>query len=242
MFTEFLVLLGLSPLEIDAIRLSLEVSVSAMVWSLPVAVWVAWLLARKDFYGKSIVGGIIHLPLVLPPVVIGYLLLVAMGRNGFIGKYLYQWFGLTFGFSWKGAVLASAVVAFPLVVRAIRLSLESIDLKLEQAARTLGASAWRVFLTITLPLSLPGILAGIVLGFARSLGEFGATITFVSNIAGETQTIPLAMYSFIQTPGAEQEAARLCIFAVILSLISLFLSEWLNKRMQNKLGQTNVAH
>ncbi len=235
-------LLGLSPLEIDAIRLSLEVSVSAMVWSLPVAVWVAWLLARKDFYGKSIVGGIIHLPLVLPPVVIGYLLLVAMGRNGFIGKYLYQWFGLTFGFSWKGAVLASAVVAFPLVVRAIRLSLESIDLKLEQAARTLGASAWRVFLTITLPLSLPGILAGIVLGFARSLGEFGATITFVSNIAGETQTIPLAMYSFIQTPGAEQEAARLCIFAVILSLISLFLSEWLNKRMQNKLGQTNVAH
>ena len=149
MLTEFLVLLGLSPLEIDAIRLSLEVSVSAMVWSLPVAVLVAWLLARKDFYGKSIVGGIIHLPLVLPPVVIGYLLLVAMGRNGFIGKHLYQWFGLTFGFSWKGAVLASAVVAFPLVVRAIRLSLESIDLKLEQAARTLGASAWRVFLTIT---------------------------------------------------------------------------------------------
>ena len=207
-------LLGLSPLEIDAIRLSLEVSVSAMVWSLPVAVWVAWLLARKDFYGKSIVGGIIHLPLVLPPVVIGYLLLVAMGRNGFIGKYLYQWFGLTFGFSWKGAVLASAVVAFPLVVRAIRLSLESIDLKLEQAARTLGASAWRVFLTIT----------------------------FVSNIAGETQTIPLAMYSFIQTPGAEEQAARLCVFAVILSLISLLLSEWLAKRMQKRLGQSDAAH
>ena len=221
-------LLGLSPLEIDAIRLSLEVSVSAMVWSLPVAVLVAWLLARKDFYGKSIVGGIIHLPLVLPPVVIGYLLLVAMGRNGFIGKYLYQWFGLTFGFSWKGAVLASAVVAFPLVGRAIRLSL--------------GASAWRAFLTITLPLSLPGILAGIVLGFARSLGEFGATITFVSNIAGETQTIPLAMYSFIQTPGAEQQAARLCVFAVILSLISLLLSEWLAKRMQKRLGQSDAAH
>ena len=242
MLTEFLVLLGLSPLEIDAIRLSLEVSVSAMVWSLPVAILVAWLLARKNFYGKSIVGGIIHLPLVLPPVVIGYLLLVAMGRNGFIGKYLYQWFGLTFGFSWKGAVLASAVVAFPLVVRAIRLSLESIDLKLEQAARTLGASAWRVFLTITLPLSLSGILAGIVLGFARSLGEFGATITFVSNIAGETQTIPLAMYSFIQTPGAEEQAARLCVFAVILSLISLLLSEWLAKRMQKRLGQSDAAH
>ncbi len=179
MLTQFLLLLGLSPLEIDAIRLSLEVSVSAILWSLPFAILVAWIFGLgKIFYGKSIVGGIIHLPLVLPPVVIGYLLLVAMGRNGFIGKYLYQWFGLTFGFSWKGAVLASAVVAFPLVVRAIRLSLENIDLKLEQAARTLGASAWRVFLTITLPLSLPGILAGVVLGFARSLGEFGATITF----------------------------------------------------------------
>ena len=178
----------------------------------------------------------------LPPVVIGYLLLVAMGRNGFIGKYLYQWFGVSFGFSWKGAVLASAVVAFPLVVRAICLSLESIDFKLEQAAQTLGASPWRVFFTITLPLSLPGVLAGLVLGFARSLGEFGATITFVSNIAGETQTIPLAMYSFIQTPGAEAQTARLCLFAVILSLISLLLSEALSKRMQKKLGQGDVTH
>ena len=202
----------------------------------------SWLLARKEFYGKSLITGIIHLPLVLPPVVIGYLLLVAMGRNGFIGKYLYQWFGLSFGFSWKGAVLASAVVAFPLVVRAIRLSLESIDFKLEQAAQTLGASPWRVFFTITLPLSLPGVLAGLVLGFARSLGEFGATITFVSNIAGETQTIPLAMYSFIQTPGAEAQTARLCLFAVILSLISLLLSEALSKRMQKKLGQGDATH
>ncbi|MBN6080657.1 molybdate ABC transporter permease subunit [Aggregatibacter actinomycetemcomitans] len=242
MLTQFLTLLGLSQLEIDAIRLSLEVSVSAMIWSLPFAIFVAWLLARKEFYGKSIVSGIIHLPLVLPPVVIGYLLLVAMGRNGFIGKYLHQWFGLTFGFSWRGAVLAAAVVAFPLVVRAIRLSLESIDLKLEQAARTLGASPWRVFFTITLPLSLPGILAGIVLGFARSLGEFGATITFVSNIAGETQTIPLAMYSFIQTPSAEEQAARLCVFAIILSLVSLLLSEWLAKRMQKRLGQSDAVH
>ena len=172
----------------------------------------------------------------LPPVVIGYLLLVAMGRNGFIGKYLYQWFGVSFGFSWKGAVLASAVVAFPLVVRAIRLSLESIDFKLEQAAQTLGASPWRVFFTITLPLSLPGVLAGLV------LVEFGATITFVSNIAGETQTIPLAMYSFIQTPGAEAQTARLCLFAVILSLISLLLSEALSKRMQKKLGQGDATH
>ena len=232
----------LSQLELDAIRLSISVALNAILWSLPLAILLAWLLARKQFYGKALLSGIIHLPLVLPPVVIGYLLLVAMGRKGIIGRYLYDWFGISFSFSWKGAVLASAVVSLPLVVRAIRLSLETIDIKLEQAAQTLGASPWRVFFTITLPLSLPGILAGVVLGFARSLGEFGATITFVSNIAGETQTIPLAMYSFIQTPGAEQEAARLCIFAVILSLISLFLSEWLNKRMQNKLGQTNVAH
>lgn len=242
MFTQFLTSLGLSPLEIDAIGLSVSVSVAAMLWSLPPAILVAWLLARKNFYGKSIVSGIIHLPLVLPPVVIGYLLLVAMGRRGFIGKYLYQWFDLSFAFSWRGAVLASAVVAFPLVVRSIRLSLESIDLKLEQAARTLGASAWRVFFSITLPLSLPGVLAGIVLGFARSLGEFGATITFVSNIAGETQTIPLAMYSFIQTPGAEEQAARLCLFAILLSLISLLLSEWLAKRMQKRLGQSDVTN
>ena len=220
-------------MEISAINLSLSVAVSSMLWSLPLAIFVAWLLARKNFYGKSLITGVIHLPLVLPPVVIGYLLLVAMGRNGFIGKYLYQWFGLSFGFSWKGAVLSSAVVAFPLVVRAIRLSLENIDIKLEQAAQTLGASAWRVFFTITLPLSLPGVLAGLVLGFARSLGEFGATITFVSNIAGETQTI--------QTPGAEEQTARLCLFAIILSLISLLLSEWLSKRMQKKLGQGNVA-
>lgn len=158
-------------MEISAINLSLSVAVSSMLWSLPLAIFVAWLLARKNFYGKSLITGVIHLPLVLPPVVIGYLLLVAMGRNGFIGKYLYQWFGLSFGFSWKGAVLSSAVVAFPLVVRAIRLSLENIDIKLEQAAQTLGASAWRVFFTITLPLSLPGVLAGLVLGFARSLGN-----------------------------------------------------------------------
>ena len=225
-------------MEISAINLSLSVAVSSMLWSLPLAIFVAWLLARKNFYGKSLITGVIHLPLVLPPVVIGYLLLVAMGC---IGKYLYQWFGLSLGFSWKGAVLSSAVVAFPLVIRAIRLSLENIDIKLEQAAQTLGASAWRVFFTITLPLSLPGVLAGLVLGFARSLGEFGATITFVSNIAGETQTIPLAMYSFIQTPGAEEQTARLCLFAIILSLISLLLSEWLSKRMQKKLGQGNVA-
>lgn len=163
MFTEFLTSLGLTTIETQAVKLSLSVSLNAILWSLPVAILMAWLLARKNFYGKSLVSGLIHLPLVLPPVVIGYLLLVAMGRNGFIGKYLYSWFGFSFAFSWNGAVLAAAVVAFPLVVRAIRLSLESIDMKLEQAAQTLGASAWRVFFTITLPLSLPGILAGVVL-------------------------------------------------------------------------------
>ncbi|TGZ98417.1 molybdate ABC transporter permease subunit [Rodentibacter pneumotropicus] len=242
MLTQFLSLFNLSPLETDAIRLSLSVAFNAVLWSLPPAIFVAWILARKNFYGKSLVSGIVHLPLVLPPVVIGYLLLVGMGRNGFIGQYLYQWFGVSFGFSWKGAVLASAVVAFPLVVRAIRLSLESIDIRLERAAQTLGASPWRVFFTITFPLSLPGVLAGLILGFARSLGEFGATITFVSNIAGETQTIPLAMYSFIQTPGAEAQTARLCLFAIILSFISLLASEWLGKCMQKQLGQGNVAN
>ena len=226
----------LSQMEWDAIHLSMSVALSSMLWSLPFAIFIAWLLARKEFYGKSLVTGIIHLPLVLPPVVIGYLLLVAMGRNGFIGKYLYQWFGLSFGFSWKGAVLASAVVAFPLVVRAIRLSLESIDFKLEQAAQTLGASSWRVFFTITLPLSLSGVLAGLVLGFARSLGEFGATITFVSNIAGETQTIPLAMYSFIQTPGAEAQTARLLLICgdPFINFFIAFRS--IEQRMQKKIG------
>ncbi|NBI42918.1 molybdate ABC transporter permease subunit [[Haemophilus] felis] len=242
MFSNFLTSLNLTPVEAQAVQLSLSVSFNAILWSLPFAIAVAWLLARKNFYGKSLLSGVIHLPLVLPPVVIGYLLLVAMGRNGFIGKYLYSWFGFSFAFSWNGAVLAAAVVAFPLVVRAIRLSLESIDTKLEQAAQTLGASPWRVFLTITLPLSLPGILAGVVLGFARSLGEFGATIAFVSNIVGETQTIPLAMYTFIQTPGAEEQAARLCVLAIILSLISLLLSEWLAKKMQKRLGQNNVKN
>ncbi|OOF47930.1 molybdate ABC transporter permease subunit [Rodentibacter trehalosifermentans] len=242
MLNQFLSFFHLSPLEIEAIRLSLSVALSAMLWSLPAAIFMAWILARKNFYGKSLVSGVIHLPLVLPPVVIGYLLLVAMGKNGFIGQYLYQWFGLSFGFNWKGAVLASAVVAFPLVVRAIRLSLENIDIRLEQAAQTLGASPWRVFFTITFPLSLPGVLAGLILGFARSLGEFGATITFVSNIAGETQTIPLAMYSFIQTPGAEAQTARLCFFAIVLSFISLLASEWFGKRMQKQLGLGNVTN
>ncbi|MDA3979563.1 MULTISPECIES: molybdate ABC transporter permease subunit [Gallibacterium] len=229
-----------SPQELKALWLSLEVALGAVLWSLPLAIFVAWLLARKNFYGKTILNSVIYLPLVLPPVVIGYLLLVIMGRKGVIGQYLYDWFGFSFAFSWRGAILASAVVAFPLVVRSIRLSLESIDTNLEATARTLGASPYRVFFTITLPLALPGVLAGMVLGFARSLGEFGATITFVSNIVGQTQTIPLAMYSFIQTPGAEDQAFKLCLLSIMLSLLSLLLSEWLSRYMYKKLGQRHA--
>lgn len=228
--------LRLSQSEINAISLSVRVALVSISVSLPFAIAVAWLLARKDFWGKSIINGLIHLPLILPPVVIGYLLLIAMGRNGIIGRYLLQWFDFSFGFSWYGAALASGIVAFPLQVRAIRLAIENIDFRLEQAAQTLGASSLRIFFTITLPLSLPGILSGMILGFARSLGEFGATITFVSNIPQVTQTIPLAMFSFIETPGAEYSAFRLCVIAIIIALISLSISEWLAKRMQQKLG------
>ncbi len=232
----------LSSSEISAINLSLKVAFFSVSCSLPIAIFMAWLLARKSFWGKSLLNGIIHLPLVLPPVVMGYLLLVLMGRNGLIGSFLLKYFGFSFGFSWYGAALASAIVSFPLVVRAIRLALESIDFKLEQASRTLGASAFRTLFTITLPLALPGILSGVILGFARSLGEFGATITFVSNIPNVTRTIPLAMYSFIETPDAEVATARLCIIAIIISLISLLISEWLARKTQKKLGQTNVEN
>lgn len=226
----------LSAYEWEAVVLSLQVAGTAVIFSLPVGIFTAWVLVRCNFPGKSLLDSIIHLPLVLPPVVIGYLLLIGMGRKGVIGAWLYDWFGFSFSFSWHGAALASAVVAFPLMVRAIRLALSAVDSKLEQAARTLGANPWRVFFTITLPLSFPGILAGTVLAFARSLGEFGATITFVSNIPGETRTIPLAMYTLIETPGAEADAARLCAIAIVLSLVSLLLSEWLARWSQKRLG------
>ena len=222
MFDAFFEFFTFSQAEQDAIYLSIKIALAAILYSLPFAIITAWLLARKNFPGKALLDGIIHLPLVLPPVVIGYLL---------------QWFGFSFAFSWEGAALASAVVAFPLMVRSIRLALEGIDFKLEQAAQSLGASAMRVFFTITLPLSFPGILSGLILGFARSLGEFGATVTFVSNIPGVTRTIPLAMYSFIETPNAETATARLCVIAIAISLISLIFSEQLARRMQKKLGQ-----
>lgn len=224
----------LTEYEISALLLSLKVAVVAMLTSLPVGIACAWILARLKFPGKALLDSLIHLPLVLPPVVVGYLLLVSMGRKGFIGEHLYDWFGISFSFSWRGAALAAAIVSFPLMVRAIRQSFEQVDLRLEQAARTLGASRLRVFMTITLPLATPGIISGMVLAFARSLGEFGSTITFVSNIPGETRTIPLAMYSFIETPGAEAQAFRLCVISVIIALLSLMASEWLNRKAQQR--------
>lgn len=225
----------LTQYEWQVLLLSLKIAGVAILLSLPVSIFVAWILARCQFWGKALFDGIVHLPLVLPPVALGYLLLVTMGRRGIVGQWLYQYLGINFSFNWKGAALASAVVAFPLVVRSIRLAIESIDLRLEHVARTLGASKYRVFVTITLPLAFPGILMGIVLGFARCLGEFGATITFVSNTEGETRTIPLAMYSLLQVPNGEQGAMRLCIISIVLSLIALIISEWLNRWHKRKL-------
>ncbi|EGQ8389617.1 molybdate ABC transporter permease subunit [Vibrio cholerae] len=232
-------MMGLTDYEWAALALSLKVAGYATLWLLPIGILLAWVLARTSFIGKGLIDSLVHLPLVLPPVVTGYLLLISMGRQGFIGQWLYQVFGLSFSFSWRGAVLACMVIALPLMVRSIRLSLESVDQKLEQAARTLGASPMRVFFTITLPLTLPGILTGVMLAFARSLGEFGATISFVSNIPGETQTIPLAMFTFLETPGSEMEAARLCAISIAIALGSLFISEWLSRRMQRRLGLTS---
>jgi molybdate transport system permease protein len=226
----------LSDYEYQALLLSLKVAGFAILWLVPIGIALAWLLAKKQFIGKGLLESLVHLPLVLPPVVIGYLLLVMMGRQGVIGSWLNDAFGLVFSFSWKGASLACIVVALPLMVRSIRLSLENVDSKLEEAAATLGASPLKVFFTITLPLMVPGIITGTMLSFARSLGEFGATISFVSNIPGETQTIPLAMYTFIETPGAEMEAARLCAISIAIALGSLMLSEWLNRKTANKLG------
>ncbi|MGI9918319.1 molybdate ABC transporter permease subunit [Vibrio owensii] len=226
----------MTELEYQALMLSLKVGAYAVVWLIPLGVALAWLLSRKEFIGKSILDSIIHLPLVLPPVVIGYLLLISLGRQGVLGNWLFEHFGLVFSFNWKGAVIACIVVALPLMVRSVRLSLDNVDPKLEHAASTLGASPLKVFLTITLPLTIPGIITGTMLSFARSLGEFGATISFVSNIPGETQTIPLAMYNFIETPGAEMEAARLCIFSIVLALSTLMISEWLNRKAASRLG------
>jgi molybdate transport system permease protein len=221
--------------EAEAVRLSLWVAAWAVVSSLPAGMFTAWLLARKAFPGKMLLDGLVHLPLVLPPVVMGYILLILFGRKGFLGAWLFETFGLTFAFNWKGAAVASAVMAFPLLVRALRLSLESIDRGLEDAARTLGSSPIKVFLTITLPLSVPGILAGAILAFARSLGEFGATITFVSNIPGETRTLPLALYTALQTPGGESVAMRLCAISGGIALLALIGSDFLSRYFFSRL-------
>ncbi len=216
--------------EYEVIRLSLKVSMVAIALTLPPAFALAWLLARGRFPGKLLIDAIVHLPLVLPPVVTGWLLLLAFGANGPAGRFLADWFGITLMFRWTGAALAAAVMALPLMVRAIRLSIESVDRRLEGAARTLGAGPWRTFATITLPLCLPGVLAALVLGFARSIGEFGATITFVSNIPGETRTLPIAIYAALQMPGGDAAVARLSLIAVALSLAALVASEWLSRR------------
>ena len=223
-------MLDLSPEEWTAVGLSLWVSVWATVASLPFGIAIAYLLARKDFWGKALLDGLVHLPLVLPPVVTGYLLLLTFGRRAPVGAFLADHFGIVFAFRWTGAVLSCGIMAFPLMVRAIRLSIEAVDRRLEDAAATLGANAIWVFLSVTLPLALPGVIAGAVLGFARALGEFGATITFVSNIPGETQTISAAIYTLTQVPGGDTAALRLVVVAVVISLAALIVSEWFARR------------
>ena len=222
--------LAFSPEELTAIRLSLRVAFWAMLGSLPVGIAAALLLSRGQFWGKSLLNVIVHLPLVIPPVVTGYILLLLFGRRGLIGEFLADRVGIVFAFRWTGAALACAVMGFPLLVRSIRLSLDAIDRRLEDAAGTLGANAMWIFVTITLPLILPGILAGMILSFARALGEFGATITFVSNIPGETQTLPTAIYMLIQVPGGDLAALRLTLVSIAISMLALFASEALIER------------
>jgi len=226
----------LTPLETEALGLSLRVAFWSVVGSLPFGLAVAWLLARREFYGKTLLNGLVHLPLVLPPVVVGYLLLLLFSRRGPLGVLLQELFGVTVAFTWQGAALAAAVMAFPLMVRAMRLSLETVDQRLELAARTLGAGRFDAFLTVTLPLMSPGILVGVILAFARSLGEFGATITFVSNIPGETRTLPLALYSLTQTPDGETGALRLTAISIVLAMAALAASEYLARRLRRRIG------
>jgi molybdate transport system permease protein len=220
----------LSPAEWTAVELSLRVSIVATLVALPFGIAIGWLLARKDFWGKIVVDGIVYLPLVLPPVVTGYLLLILFGRRGPIGAFLADYLGIVFSFRWTGAALSCGIMGFPLMVRPIRLAFEAIDRRLEDAAATLGAGGFWVFLTITLPLALPGIIAGAMMCFARALGEFGATITFVSNIPGETQTISAAIYTLLQVPGGEALAGRLVLVAIVLALAALIVSEWFGRR------------
>jgi molybdate transport system permease protein len=225
---------ALTPSELEAVLLSLKVAAVSALVSLPIGFALAWLLARYRFPGKTLLDAVVHLPLVLPPVVVGYLLLVLFGRRGPLGQWLEETFGLVFAFRWTGAALACALMGLPLLVRAIRQSLEAVDRRLEAAASTLGAGRLWVLASVTIPLSLPGIVTGTLLSFARSLGEFGATITFVSNIPGETQTLPLAIYSYTQVPGGDAQAIRLCVLSVLLSLAALVVSELLMRRASRR--------
>lgn len=228
-------MLTLTPTELDIVTLSVKIACWSTLGSVPVAMALAMVLARTQFFGKALLDGAVHLPLVLPPVVIGYVLLLALGRQGIIGEFLETHFGIVFAFRWTGAALASALMGLPLAVRAIRQSIESVDPRVEAAAHTLGANRLWVFCTITLPLILPGVLNGAVLAFARSLGEFGATITFVSNIPGETQSLPLAIYSLTQSPGGDAQALRLCGMSIILSLGALIFSEYLSRKLKQRI-------
>ena len=230
----------MSELEIEVLLLSLKIAGWAVLVSLPPGIAIAWLLSRKQFPGKFLLDGLVHLPLVIPPVAVGYILLLLLGRQGPVGGLLYDLFDVTLVFTWQGAAIAAAVMAFPLMVRAIRLSLDNVDPKIEAAARTLGAKPGRVFVTITLPLMMPGILTGVVLSFARALGEFGATITFVSNIAGETRTLPIALYTLLQSPGSEDAALRIVGLSVFLALAALLVSEVLARKVSRKLTGTET--
>lgn len=225
----------LGPAEWQAVALSLKVSLWATFLSLPLGIWVAHLLARGNFRGKHLLNGIVHLPLIMPPVVTGYLLLLTFGTQGPVGGFLQQ-FGIVLAFRWTGAVLAAAIMAFPLMVRAIRLSIEAVDPKLTEAAATLGASRLWVFTTVTLPLILPGIIAGAILAFAKAMGEFGATITFVSSIPGQTQTLPSAIYAFLQVPGGESSAFRLVVVSIALAMAALLASEILAARLAKRVS------
>lgn len=226
----------LTPEEWSAVALSLRVSFWATLLSLPLGLFVAHALARWAFPGRQILNGLVHLPLILPPVVTGYLLLLTFGRKGWVGQWLDQWFGLVFAFRWTGAALAAAVMAFPLMVRAMRLAIEAVDPKLEQAAGTLGATRAWVYVTVTLPLILPGVIAGAILAFAKAMGEFGATITFVSNIPGQTQTLPSAIYAALQVPGGEAQAFRLVLVSIVVAMAALFLSEWVSRAVARRIG------
>ncbi len=225
----------LTPTEWIALGLSLKVAGVAILIALPFAVWVAWILSRKKFFGKWLVEGIIHLPLVLPPVVVGYLLLLTFGRNGWIGDVLRETFGVSIAFTWVAAAIAAGVMGFPLMVRAIRLAFDAVDTGMENAARTLGASTRRTFFTIALPLAVPGVVAGTILGFARALGEFGATIAFAANIPGETRTLPLAIYTALQAPDGDDVAFRLAVISAVVALVAVALSEWLSARSRERL-------